>query len=73
MFCSKIDGVVELLNEKMLVENMDGHAFAQHIKPFLDDWSMACAERTYNLKSQKSMRRVSLIRADPNFIKNYVI
>lgn len=53
----------------MLVENMDGHAFAQHIEPFWMIGLWRVQKETYNLKSQKSMRRVSLIREDPNFIK----
>ena len=68
-FGSKIDGVVELLNEKMLVENMDGHAFAQHIKPFLDDWSMACAERNIQFEKSKEYEASILNKRRSEFYK----
>ena len=68
-FGSKIDGVVELLNEKMLVENMDGHAFAQHIEPFLDDWSMACAERNIQFEKSKEYEASILNKRRSEFYK----
>ena len=52
-FGSKIDGVVELLNEAMLVEKMDGHAFAQCIEPYLNDWTKACDERDNQFEKSK--------------------
>lgn len=52
-FGSKIDGVVELLDEQMLVEDMDGHAFAQCMEPYLKDWAKASAERDNQFEKSK--------------------
>ena len=53
-FGSKIDGVVELLDEPMLVEQMDGHAFAQCIEPYLKDWQKARVERDNQFEKSKN-------------------
>ena len=52
-FGSKIDGVVELLDKQMLVENMDGHEFALRIEPFLNDWTKARLERDKQFEKSK--------------------
>lgn len=52
-FGSKIDGVVELLDKQMLVENMDGHDFALCIEPFLNDWMKARLERDKQFEKSK--------------------
>lgn len=52
-FGSKIDGVVELLEEKFLVKKMDGHAFAECVEPYLKNWKIARSERDIQFEKSK--------------------
>lgn len=52
-FGSKIDGVVELLEEDLLIDEMDGHAFADCIEPYLKDWKKARSAREVQFEKSK--------------------
>lgn len=52
-FGSKIDGVVELLEENFLVDKMDGHAFAECVEPYLKNWEKARIAREVQFEKSK--------------------
>jgi len=53
-FGSNIDGVPELLDESLLVNDFSGVAFADKIEPFLKNWNMA--EKKQNELFEKSRK-----------------
>lgn len=52
-FGSRIDGVVELLSDDLLVDRMDGIDFANCIEPYLLNWEKAKAERDVQFEKSK--------------------
>ncbi|TGE39734.1 glycosyltransferase [Desulfosporosinus fructosivorans] len=53
-FGTKIDGIVELLDDDLLVKEFSGEAFANKIEPFLSDWS--CVEPIRNKLYERSKK-----------------
>lgn len=75
-FGSNIDGVPELISEKMLVDGWSGSAFADAIEPFICDWDTAKNEQKAQYNKAKEYKNSILEKQREDFyskLKNCVL
>ncbi len=68
-FGSKIDGVCELLSGELLVDKFDGKAFANKIKPYLENWEKAIQSRDELFERSKKYESSKLEEKRTDFYK----
>lgn len=66
-FGSNIDGVTELLDEDLLVNEFSGKAFAEKIEPYLIDWSAAKEKREILFERSKQYENSKLMKKRRDF------
>ena len=59
-FGSRIDGIVELLDDENLVDVFSGEAFADKIKPFLENWDQSIYYRNLQFERSKKYENTKL-------------
>lgn len=66
-FGSRIDGIVELLNDALLVDEFNGEAFGKKIEPFLQNWNEANNVRTELFDKSKKYVNTELEKKRTDF------
>ena len=68
-FGSKIDGIVELLNDDLLVDEFNSEAFVRKIEPYLNNWEKADHVRAELFESSKKYVNTELEKKRTEFYK----
>lgn len=66
---SRVDGIVELLDDELMVDELDGKAFADRIEPYLKDWSKANKKRGELFRRSKKYVNTELTKKRNEFYK----
>lgn len=68
-FGSKVDGICELLDGDCLVPELTAECFADHIKIYLNDWSLALKERKKQFENSKKYEYTKLEKRRNDFYR----